>query len=465
MSLSNTDFGFVDEDALREAKRIPTSDLVSKLFPGHPVKSRGVFRSPFHEDRNPSFSTFPGHGGDWLWKDYSTDESGDNLALYRKVFPELSFQEAVDGLCRLVLGRTGLKEGVSMPRGGQRRAAVRRTEPSAAKPVENAQAQKVVFACSLDDRRVPDEFRSYWRGRGISDDVILRYCEYVCFENANQKGRTIVDPESGLPILDMDGKAVVDDGIRYGIGLKNDIGGYAIRVPDTGASKGYKTTTSSFVATFLSDGSRPRRCVGIYGEGDGYVHYVRYDHANGRVWINPQQFFSGFSYESLRFAVPFLESLVGERLYEREARGTCSVLDSLCSSVSTRGVAVEGMFDGLSQRELVRMRSSQAAGGDLVVLNSIGNIRWAAPFLARHEQVLLMLDNDLNSEAGQKAYVKLSDEIGHYNGLYGNRSAIFNGSAIYAGYKDLNDALKASKGFPQARQQNGVKNDGSPSIS
>ena len=449
MSQTFNDHGVVDQDALRDAKRVPTCEVVAKLFPGHPVKRRGVFRSPFRDDRNPSFSPYLGHGGDWLWKDHATGESGDNVTLYRKAFPELSYQQAVDGLCRLVLGRPGLREGaIAQPSYG-RAAAPRKRSQAPVKEVEQQLVQKVVFACGLGDGRVPQEFRDYWRSRGISDEVILRYCEYVCFENANRKGGHKVDPVSGIPLVDNTGNAVVDDGIRYGIGMRNDIGGYAIRVPDTPQAEGYKTNTSSFIATFLFNGARPMRQVSMMGQGDGYVNYLRYEPHSGLLWTGPSQCFVGLRPDVVPFAMPFLEGFVGERLYERELMGVCSVLDALSAPLTGRGVVVEGMFDGLSQRELQRIRGFQASGEDLVVLNSVGNAKWAVPFLARHEQVVLMLDNDLKSGAGQKTADMISQSIAEYNRRLGNRTVVFNGSLVFSGYKDLNDALKASKGFPE----------------
>ena len=446
MAYQDHDYNVVDENALRDAKHVPTCDVVEKLFPGHKVKRRGVFRSPFRNDRNPSFSPYLGHGGDWLWKDHATGESGDNLTLYRKVYPELSYQEAVDGLCRLVLGRTGLIEG-SQEAPARPKVAPRRKAAAPVKVEEPQQAQSVVFSCRMNDSRVPAEFRDYWRNRGISDKVILQYCEFVCFENLNRKGTKKLDPESGLPLMDKEGKVLIDDGLRYGIGLKNDIGGYAIRVPDMPGAKGFKTNTTNFIATFLSDGTRPHRSVRLSGMGDNVVQGLRYDDSTGRMWISNSQYFEYLTPFAARYAFPFLNEFKGEMLYEREILGVCSVFDALSAPVSQRCAAVEGMFDGLSDRELSRMHHRRSAVDDLVVLNSVGNIRWAAPFLARHEQVLLMLDNDVRSGAGQNAYMKLSDEIARYNSLYGNRSVIFNGSAVYAGYKDLNDALKASKGF------------------
>lgn len=446
MDTNSRSEGLVDESAFREAKRIPTADVVSALFPGHAVKRRGVFCSPFREDRHPSFSPYRGHDGDWMWKDHATGESGDNLTLYRKAFPGLTYLEAVDGLCRLLLGRSGLRDGVSVnaaPRKpAVRRAGARRVD------VPDVPVQRIVYAKPLTDAEVPELFRQYWRGRGISDAVISLFCDYVCFENSNRKGRARIDASSGLPILSDSGEPLVDDGLGYGIGLRNDIGGYAIRVPDMPGRQGFKTNTSSFVATFLSDGSRPAGVVSLVGDGDGTVHYLRRGAAQGEIWINPTQRFCGVAPWAVGFAESFLSGFVGKSLVAREARCAVAVLDALCAPVSPRGVAVEGMFDGLSERELLRMRYGLSGGDDIVVLNSVTNASWAAPFLARHQQVTLMLDNDLRSGAGQEAFRVLSDEIARYNGLYGNRTSVFNGASMFSGYKDLNDALRASKGFP-----------------
>lgn len=453
-------FGIVDEDALRDAKRVHVADVVALLFPGHPVSRRGVFRSPFREDRKPSFSPYRGHGGDWMWKDHATGECGDNLALYRKVFPDLSYQQAVDGLCRLVLGRPGLKEGaVAVPGRPARRAE--RTSPVRERSGERP-AQTVVWSCPLDDSRVPEGFRRYWRNRGISDEVIARHCEYVCFENANRKGQPLMDRRTQLPLLDADGNPLVDDGLRYAIGMRNDLGGYSLRVPDLPGAEGYKTNTSSFITTFLADGSRPRRLVNLCGEGDGFVHFLRLDGGDGRIWINAGQYFSGMACHPA-FSMSFLGDFVGMGLAPREVAAVCSVLDALSAPVSARGAVVEGMFDGLSERELGRLRLGFALGRDLVVLNSVGNSRWAAPFLARHDQVTMLLDNDLRSGAGQKAYVSLSGEIARFNERFGTHTSIFNGASMFAGYKDLNDALRAAKGFPDGKGL-GVPGGKTPSL-
>ena len=202
--------------------------------------------------------------------------------------------------------------------------------------------------------------------------------------------------------------------------------------------------------------------MNLCGEGDGFVHFLRLDGGDGRIWINAGQNFSGMACHPA-FSMSFLGDFVGMGLAPREVAAVCSVLDALSAPVSARGAVVEGMFDGLSERELGRLRLGFALGRDLVVLNSVGNSRWAAPFLARHDQVTMLLDNDLRSGAGQKAYVSLSGEIARFNERFGTHTSIFNGASMFAGYKDLNDALRAAKGFPDGKGL-GVPGGKTPSL-
>ena len=89
----NKDIQIIDDSVKTEVLEYPTVELISRLFPGHPISRRGVMRSPFRDDRHPSFSCFKGTGGISRWKDQATGESGDNISLYRRVYPELAFSK------------------------------------------------------------------------------------------------------------------------------------------------------------------------------------------------------------------------------------------------------------------------------------------------------------------------------------------------------------------------------------
>jgi hypothetical protein len=65
-----------DRTLIDEAKRrVPISLAAEKLGLGK-IKPNGVQRSPFREDRHPSFSV----SDDTLWKDFSTNEGGDVIS-------------------------------------------------------------------------------------------------------------------------------------------------------------------------------------------------------------------------------------------------------------------------------------------------------------------------------------------------------------------------------------------------
>lgn len=432
----------LDDSIKQDILRYPMVDLVRLLFPEHPVR-RGVMRSPFRQDRNPSFSCFRGKNGISLGKDHSTGITYDNIMIYREAFPQFDYVEAVDRLSMLLFGRTAIVDYGSRER---------RTYSPQPKPIVNRLPDKeqesvlrVVKELPLSDSSVPETMKSYWRGRGISDSVITRYCCYCVLENTKRKGRVIMDKESGLPVIDKFGNPMMDDGFMYGIGQRNDIGGMVFRSPETASSKGFKGATSSFVSTFLSDGTRPLSTVKYFGEGDNFVHFIRYDRATSSIFINPTQGFSGISESAVVFALSFMSGFSGE-MDARERKCAAAVLSSLNCPVTNDVVVVEGMFDGLSDRELCAGLGSRGAY-DLLILNSISNLRWAVPFLSRHNRVVSMMDNDMSSGAGQKAFVQLSQDIESFSLRTGHKSLVFDGSTVLGNHKDLNDALMAGKGF------------------
>lgn len=447
----------IDDSIKQSLLEFSTVELVSLLFPGHPTGRRGLMRSPFRNDKHPSFSCFIAHDGISRWKDQSTGETGDNIDLFRIVYPGYTYTEAVDQLSQLVLHKSAYldpsAEVVIRPR-----AAARRTSYSRNIEPERESVLKVVSDLPLNDSRVPAELRDYWRSRGISDEVITQVCRYVVFENSNRKGMTLIDRNSGLPIVDKNGVELKDDGRCDAICLYNDIGGHVFRVPQTESHKGFKGGTSSFVTTLLANGYRPwdYSRVQFYGQGDGSVqffHYQQYAADNGILYVNPAQGFNCLRPENVAFATAFLSEWKGHCLDARDIRCLSAVLNSLNCPAYSKAVVVEGMFDGLSDKELDRILGRVSPDHDLVVLNSISNIRWAVPFLARHQQVVIMMDNDLSSGAGQKAYNQLCSDVASFNKATGTNSILFNGSNQYAEHKDLNEALVARKGLKKPERK------------
>ena len=434
----------LDEQALDEVRRYSQPDLIRKLYPGHPVKDRGVMSSPLRDDRNASFSCFCSSNGIWKGKDFSTGEIYDNISLYRAAFPNMNFLEAVDALSWLILNKSALVEYGSKKEKLRHSLQVRREyrKPEAEKP----SALQIVKVLSLDDPAVPSELGSYWRSRGISDDNIISYCVYARFESTSLKGRTLFDNVSGLPLVDKTGEEIKDDGLRDSIGLYNDVGGMVFRVPQSNVRQGFKGANTSFITTLLANGTRPSYGTILQGVGDNVMHYFRYDNTSFSILINPTQRFYGVSPQAAFYAAPFLEEWKGRVLDERDVKRLCAVLTSLNSPSCGRAAVVEGMFDGLSFIEMQGMSGRGFRPGvDLIILNSITNLKWAVPFLAREREVRIIFDNDLKSGAGTKAFKELKDRIIEYSAKCRNRTLVSSGDYLLAGNKDLNDALIADK--------------------
>ncbi|MBQ8482899.1 MAG: toprim domain-containing protein [Bacteroidales bacterium] len=442
--MMNTQIRILDEKALDEVRRFSQPDLIRMLFPGHPVKDRGVMPSPLRDDRNASFSCFISSGGIWKGKDFSTGEVYDNISLYRTVFPHYDFIEAVDSLSWLVLKRSALVEyGAGLDRSSHslpQRRTTRRPE------AERPSALQVVSVTRLDDASVPSELVSYWRDRAISDANIMSYCVFARFESTSLKGRRMLDPVSGLPLLDSRGNEMMDDGIREAVGFYNDIGGMVFRVPQTSLRKGFKGANTSYISTLLADGTRPAYGVVLQGAGDNVMHFSRYDKSSFSILINPTQRFYGVSPKAAYYAAPLLDEWHGRVLDERDVKRLCAVLTSLNSPVCGKAAVVEGMFDGLSFIEMQGMSGRGFRPGvELVVLNSITNLKWAVPFLAMEDEVRIIFDNDLKSGAGRKAFNELRDRIQEYSSRCRKRTLVTSGDYLLGACNDLNDALVADK--------------------
>lgn len=430
----------LDQEVVEALRRYPTISLIRILFPQRRIPTGArLLRSPFHEDSHPSFSCFTGRSGAALWKDHSTGESGDNISLFRRLNPQLSYAESVDALALMTLGRSAY----TVPGTRTHTHTAVSSLPSVTAEQSAPSALQVVSALPLDSPQVPQYLRDYWRGRGISDDVAAAMeLRYVIYENSNRKGRPLTDPASGLPIL-KNGVPMLDSGRYEALGMYNDLGGMVLRVPGTATTRGFKGATSSFISTFLACGGRPQRSVRLEGTSSVVSHIVC-DSRRLRVEINPQAAFTGIAEYAMPYFTPLLAEFSGTVLDSRTAERLCAVADALNSPVVSEVAVVEGMFDGLSERELARCRMHTAQGRDLVIANSISNLRWAVPFICRHHTACLMLDND-NSQAGQKAGRGLREAVAAYSSKVGAKTAITDGSALYAGYKDLNEALVASK--------------------
>ncbi len=440
----NTQVRILDEGVMDEIRRFSQPDLIRKLFPGHAVKDRGVMPSPLRDDRNASYSCFCSGGGVWKGKDFSTGEIYDNISLYRAVFPSMTFLDAVDSLSWLILNKSALADyGASVNRTFShlpKRREVRRPE------AERPSALRLVKVTRLDDSVVPGELKAYWRSRGISDANILSYCNYARFESTSLKGMMLMDRKSGCPIVDKEGNEMKDDGLRDSIGLYNDIGGMVFRVPQTAQRAGFKGANTSFITTFLANGSRPQFGVALQGRGDNVIHYCRYDETTCSILINPTQRFYGVSPQSAYYSAPLLDEWKGRVMDERDVKRICAVLTSLNSPACGKAAVVEGMFDGLSFIEMQGMSGRGFRPGvDLIILNSITNLKWAVPFLAMENEVRIIFDNDLKSGAGNKAFNELKEKIGEYSAKCRKNTIVVSGDYLLGGSKDLNDALVADK--------------------
>ena len=436
----------IDESVKDEIARYSTVEMIRKLFPDVKVHGRSTLCNPLRGERHASLSCFRSRSGYPRWKDHSTGQEGDNLDFYRLVYPGLSYPEAVDGLSRLLLGRSAYREARPGESVGVAVAKARSVRASRAAAPEPDSALRVVGASWADPARVPRELVGYWRSRGISDEVASRYCHYVTFENTNIRGRYQTDPQSGVPVTGPDGAPLHKDGRSEALGFPNDIGGYAFRAPRTADHEPIKLCDRQFVSTILADGSAPASTVRRMGADDALVSCVRYDSRMGRLWTGGTTFFEGVSPVAAPFAVRFLEPWMGRYLEGRELVGVMAVLNALNTPKTPAVTVVEGAFDALSVIEVFRGRGHETLPPtDLVVLNSLTNLPWAVPFLSMHREVVSMLDNDLVSGAGQKAYADMARDVSAFAASVGMACTVRSCSYMFSGYKDMNEYLVASR--------------------
>lgn len=425
------------EVARRRVLEYPPLELLSLL--GYQVRKGAgtLVHSPFRRDSSASFSVFRARGGEYRWKDWGTDEGGDNIDIYMKAFPGTSYPEAVRRLYAVVTG-SPLCEG-------------RAPRRQAGRVPDGPGVLEVVSSEPLSAPSVPEALRGYWRSRGISDAVAARYCSYVVYRNANLAGGVRYDPRSGLPLLGDDGSCLADDGRREALGFPNGVGGTVLRSPATAAGRGFKGATSSFVTFVRADGTFVPCGASLCGRGDNDVRFARFDPACGGVRVNAGQFFSPVLPQDAPASARFLESFSGQTLSGRDVRRAASVLSAV-GGASSRAVAVfEGFFDFLSWCEVSSMRGrGSAPGSDCVVLNSLSNLGWAVPFLAVHASVRSLLDNDSlkagGSAAGERAFARMESLVEEFNSGSGRRCRVESWSGVIAPDKDVNDALRRMKG-------------------
>lgn len=433
MSADDRTYRRLNETIEDEVKRFPVVDLVRILFPGHPIHSRRLISSPLREDRHPSFSMWVGAGGVSRWKDLAfKGEQGSNIDLYRRYLNDdtVSYSDCVDQLSQLMFHKTAYieeKYSSSVRKPAAQKHILRPVEP------EKQSVLNVVKDLSLDSPEVPAELRDYWRGRAISDSVIASRCRYIVFNNTSRPDL----PES------------------HAIGQYNDLGGVVLRVPETAQHPGFKGATSSFITTFLSDGSRPSPTVRFIGNGYCDVSYLGYNEQKEYLSINRIQGFAGVKPWAADILFPTLQPYYGKQFTAREIHCYASILSALNAPKSKAVFVKEGMFDDLSDMERMRISPNPLQAHDTVILNSIENRGWAVPFLVCHSQIVLLLDNDISSGAGHRAAEDLRKRISDYSVLVGLKPVVYDGSILLGEYNDLNDALCASKGFPvkDARQK------------
>ena len=105
----------------------------------------------------------------------------------------------------------------------------------------------------------------------------------------------------------------------------------------------------------------------------------------------------------------------------------------MSTTPSAKSVAVfEGFWDFLSWQV---MQGSTKPSCDVVVLNSVNNLRKAMDYIGKHDKIMGFLDND---EAGQKCQTALERAF---------PGRVTDMSDLYGKYKDLNEMLQDSRGY------------------
>ena len=130
-----------------------------------------------------------------------------------------------------------------------------------------------------------------------------------------------------------------------------------------------------------------------------------------------------------------LKSPTGFKSTTKSGITTVDTVGEFSEKVTSVTVTVfEGVFDFLSWLACER---SVAPSTDVLVLNSVANVKRAMPYMLLHRTVICCLDND---DAGREALETIRSQ-----GTTGNGPIVIDGSLFYEGYNDVNDWWVAMK--------------------
>lgn len=437
----------IDPEILESLKTYPAVEMIKLLFPDVKMCGRSVMCNPLRGEKHPSLSCFRDRTGHQRWKDHATGETGDNIDFFRLANPALDYVDAVEAMAALLLGRSATTEetaGTDYRRLFGQKHAAKPHRPAEEEPSKIRVTKVKIY--DPKDKEIPKEIINYTRRRGISDEVARKYLVYSEYTNLNRVGRSIIDPASGLPAVDDSGEILRDDGRAQAIAMMNDIGGFSLRTPDVKEIKGEKKTNTSFPATILANGIRPQKLIQVTGKESIHVEKFHYDPIRQALFLNGTQALWYLRPWAAPFAIEFLKRWNGCYIEGRDVRAVAAVLNALNGPVHPRVTVIEGMFDAMSVIELERLAGrGPFPGGDLVVLNSTSNLGWAIPFLSMHGEVCSLLDNDAGSSTGQKAFMKMKEEIAEFTSKLGVVSIVHSESERFAPYKDINEYLQHIK--------------------
>lgn len=433
----------IDESIKNEILMFPTVDLVRKLYPDAKMRGRALMCNPLRGEKHPSLSFVRDTHGISRWKDFATDEKGDNIDFFRMVHPEMDYVTAVDSLAWLLLGRSAFEDSALSSGYSESRASKAVARKSAKAPEERPPVLTILTVAPLLES--DPSLMDYCNSRGISSALASRYLDSVLFRNENKAGRFLLD-ESGRMCVDSAGNPIKDVGESFVLGMRNDIGAWSLRGVDTPERKGFKGCDRSAVTTVLADGNRPGKTVTYVGSDNPVVGEVLYEPSEQFLYINRgvnDDGFAGVREGIAGNAVLFLQRQKGHGLFGRDLECNLGVLNALTDMKSPFACVVEGMFDALSFIRLYHPAGNAFVPGvDLVVLNSTSNYSWSVPFLAAHEEVHSFLDNDEKSRRGAQTYVRLVADLDSFCQSLGHRPLVFDDSCSIAPSKDLNEYLK-----------------------
>lgn len=129
-----------------------------------------------------------------------------------------------------------------------------------------------------------------------------------------------------------------------------------------------------------------------------------------------------------------MKSPSGSKLTNISGITTINIQGIITALPSSMKVAVfEGMFDFLSWRV---MQSSELPSCDVIILNSVNNLKKAVEYLQQHESAICFLDND---SAGERCYQGVREIM--------KGKDVIDMSDLYGEFKDLSEMLQASRGY------------------